>query len=729
MEKTRTRSLSDFWREDRSDDRVMELASILQGGDSMIGVMGSDVHATWSTDGMSSTWWTRLLNGNLADRRIFLDYAPIAKLVAPFSGAAVDEIIGEAAHEAGHILWTPIDTSDELMKAMRFSTDRKVIKVVGRPFDEKSLGVVMAVKSALRVHNIVEDAFIDYHVGEVWPVLGEYIQTARRGIARRRPIDLTAVAQMPNPPWNHIVNLWIGVSLYSDQLPAKMSPKVQKAMSFLVNHSLSAIRESDGRVRISLAFECWLYLLNEFVEDEKAELPRQMTPPKPEEKAEPTKEPEKPTSQAKESEAGEPGEKPEPDEDEDEDEDETPESDEGEGGEDEKPESGEPDEGGAEGGGEGDEKGEDAPTGIFDGMGGEPKSDGNADDGKGKGSQADDAPISDGQELGHMQGDEKKPTEDGEEQKPEEEKSSDKGGDQKGHIGNLDDFDVRENKPVPKGLAEEVASAVSHDLEDLSKSVAEVMMDSSIKNVQTRKADYDAPMADKVLASVQVEVSKMKRVFDRQSRIESRTLKGMVSGRLDGRSLAKVGTGDMRVFKRRNVVDKPDMAIDLLLDASGSMNRRMDTVYKTGAIFAEALVRKPGINFQCLVYTGGFYAVETTRICDRSMPRLCLKNVTVGGGTPSGPAIASVKVLMDRMPEKDKVLIHFTDGEPDDENAVITAVAACRKAGYTVWAIAPRECEGMLAEQYGEGNYETIESVSDLPEKVEELVMRLTTRR
>ena len=53
------------------------------------------------------------------------------------------------------------------------------------------------------------------------------------------------------------------------------------------------------------------------------------------------------------------------------------------------------------------------------------------------------------------------------------------------------------------------------------------------------------------------------------------------------------------------------------------------------------------------------------------------------------------------------------------------AVEASRKAEYTVWAIAPDGCERMLQKQYGDGNYETISSIRDLPNKVRELVMKL----
>ena len=67
------RCLSDFWRSPKSDDRVMELASVLMGADSLIGVMGSGVRTVWSTNGQSETWWVRTAKGMKCESRVFMD--------------------------------------------------------------------------------------------------------------------------------------------------------------------------------------------------------------------------------------------------------------------------------------------------------------------------------------------------------------------------------------------------------------------------------------------------------------------------------------------------------------------------------------------------------------------------------------------------------------------------------------------------------------------------------
>ncbi len=95
----RDRTLSDFWRQDRSDDRVMELISVLRGANNLIGLMGSDIRAVWSgQDGVSYC--------DYENNIVALDYSPVRDNGTPFPGKCVDEVIGYAAHEGGHCIWS-----------------------------------------------------------------------------------------------------------------------------------------------------------------------------------------------------------------------------------------------------------------------------------------------------------------------------------------------------------------------------------------------------------------------------------------------------------------------------------------------------------------------------------------------------------------------------------------------------------------------------------------------
>jgi len=686
-------SMSDFWREDTSDDRVSELTSVLRGSDSLIGVMGSGVRAVWSTTGESETWWVRTKQGKHSEMRVFLDYSPLRELRPPFNGQSVDEVIGYAAHEGGHCLWSSEETRDEAIRDMESRPNAKTRDAARYP---------QRVEEVLRVANILEDAYIDFHVSEHWPVLGEYIHISRQKIAERRPIDLEAIARDSRPTYNQMCNLWIACSLYDYPLPKKMTARVRRAMTLLMSKSVEAVQTSRSALRIAQSIDCWEHLTANFPKRDDP-LPRQQPPSQPQQGEQGGQEEAggegkgaetgEGTSQGKSKTQKSKGEKPEEEEEA---------QGEGAGEEKEEGEKPEADEAGGAGAGDADD--------IGNNKEGEPEPP---------------EPEPKQQEHGHFGG------ESGDEpQEGQEQEDSEQGGDELGAPGNLDEFDVRDIEGVPEEVLEEILDAIVHEMEDISRSVAEVI-NQPVGNVDalTKKADYDGPAAAKVRDAVENEIQKMRRVFDRQAAVQSRHLKGLTVGKLDSRNLARVGAGNFRVFKRREILETPDLAIGLLLDVSGSMHSQMSIVWATGAVFAEGLIHKKGVNFLALTYTGGLFEVQTTRICDREMGRLCLGNVEQGGGTPSGPAIASMKILMDRMPERQKVIIHFTDGSPDDSYSVLSAVDACRKAGYQVWAISLDHYAGMLANQYGAGNYETIGSIHELPGKVANLVKKLVVSR
>lgn len=686
------RSLSEFWREDKSDDRVAELTSVLRGSDSLIGVMGSGVRAVWSTNGESETWWVRTKQGKPSQMRVFLDYSPLRDLEAPFSGQAVDEVIGYASHEGGHCLWSTEDARNELITVLSQRPGAKA---------KKAAADGGTVEEILRIANIVEDAYIDFHVAEEWPVLGEYIHHSRRKIAERRPIDYTAIAQRPQPSYRWMKNLWIACSLYDYPLPDKMSARVRRAITFLVDKSVEAVKTKNTARRTEIAVECWEHLTTNFPPNEnplprKTEAPRDKTqspatPPQPAEKDKA----QMPTVPGPEIEsiplwenegvdgcATEQGEQ---------------------GGDD-----------GAQG------------QGASSGASGDSSDSGDSGD-DGDGAEPSDGPEK-GQEHGHFGGDE----DEGKDETGEDD-TGQQGGDSAGtpgDIGDLDEFDVRDISGIPDEILAEIVDAIAHEMEDISRSVADVISQPP-QNVdaQTRRADYDGPAAERVREQVEKEIQELRRVFDRQASVKSRYLSGLTVGKLDTRRLARVGAGSFNVYKRRELLQTPNLAVGLLLDVSGSMDRQLPVVWATASVFAEALIQKKGVNFLALTYTGGMFEVQTTRICDRSTGKLCLANVEQGGGTPSGPAIASMKVLMDRMPERDKVIIHFTDGAPDEAYSVMSAVEACRKAGYKVWAISLDQYARMLAQQYGEEDYETIGSVRELPSKVANLVKKLVATR
>ncbi len=164
------RSLSDFWR-DRSDDRVLELISVLRGSDNLIDLMGSDLKVTWSGSEVSYT--------DFQSRKVALDYGPLAGERTPYPGDQVDEVIGYAAHEGGHCIFSEPGKDANIAREIngRWSNLPAALKRAWGAGQRNQVpdgngGMVNPVLVELcRIQNILEDAYVDYHVAEHWEVL------------------------------------------------------------------------------------------------------------------------------------------------------------------------------------------------------------------------------------------------------------------------------------------------------------------------------------------------------------------------------------------------------------------------------------------------------------------------------------------------------------------------------------------------------------------------------
>ena len=249
---TTTRGLSDFWRCDRSDDLVSELTSVLQGADTLIGNMGSDIRVTWSGADVSYTDFQR--------RIVALDYGPLMGKECPFAGTLVDEVIGYAAHEGGHCLWS-VPGNDQAIRRCVLAQWDSLPDSLRRDWQSDENATL---EELCRIQNLLEDAYTDHRVTQRWPVLGEYIRTARGRLLERTPIDIEAIAQAEQPERKSFMNLWLSVSLYSQPLPASISAPVKRAMGALLDLTQKAIEETDGVARQNMAVDAAIVLWKEF---------------------------------------------------------------------------------------------------------------------------------------------------------------------------------------------------------------------------------------------------------------------------------------------------------------------------------------------------------------------------------------------------------------------------------------------------------------------------------
>ena len=657
------RSLSDFWRHDRSYERVGELISILGGANSLIGNMGSDIRAQWSTQGMSYT--------DLQGRLVALDFGPLVGEDPVFRGSKVDEVIGYAAHEGGHCIFTNPGKKEVITEGMRGRLSRMPAAFQA----DFTANFETFIGELCMLQNILEDAHVDARVADTWAVLGEYIRISRTRLAERTLIDLPAILNDPDSARNAVVNLWMSVALYDYKLPRGGDPRVRKAVLDLMRITRKAVTQQDGKTRQLMVFDVARLLWERFpVQSDK--LPR--TPGMDGDDSNGTGGASQPQP------GGSPGQS--------------------------QPQDGDPDQGETSPGQpDGQPDAGDAGSGSGD-PGEERKKAGgalvrvlsriaeakeNGEPGKGTvvlGDLADFDPAD-----GEMNG-------------------------------------GRVVIPAPQELVDAVLDAIDRELEDISAAVGEVLdIDPRALRADAIKARYDEAQTNAVIASVKDEIGDIGQAFRRQRDVSTHWLRGRPKGRLDDRRLHKVFLGDQNNRKQKTVLSQPDQDVVLLLDVSESMDDYQRIVNQTAAIFTEGLRQVRGINFAALAYTTltdaqrrGHMTLALTRLTDAAMGgKLHLGGITRSGATPSGMGIAGAKAFMETMPGRKKLLIHFTDGYPQLPALVHTALRKCRASGIQVYAVGMKYHEDKLRTQYGAGNYETIGSVPELTDAVARIVKKL----
>lgn len=240
-----------------------------------------------------------------------------------------------------------------------------------------------------------------------------------------------------------------------------------------------------------------------------------------------------------------------------------------------------------------------------------------------------------------------------------------------------------------------------------------------------KDARFDPDDYERVRSEVEQDIQSVRRLFMRTDDARSRWRYGLRRGKLDGRGLTRAAAGKESVFKRRDR-HRGSMAIVVLIDVSASMKSHMPAVHRAGCIVAEALRGLASrVWFEVVTYTsGGLYPgapVQLTRLASSAMP-LSLRDVWCDGGTPTGEAIAAALLVLRPRTAQRKLVLHFTDGHPKDTYVVRQALELCRRSGVDVLTVsvgAPQE--GL----YGAGKCEVAYAVSELPDVLTRLLLRL----
>ncbi|MBN1856020.1 MAG: VWA domain-containing protein [Dehalococcoidia bacterium] len=241
-----------------------------------------------------------------------------------------------------------------------------------------------------------------------------------------------------------------------------------------------------------------------------------------------------------------------------------------------------------------------------------------------------------------------------------------------------------------------------------------------------RNARFDPDDYEKVRMQVVQEIEAVRHLFARLDDVESRFRHGLRRGKLDGRSLSKLGAGKLNVFKLRDNRHRTSMALVFLIDVSASMRSYMSVVDRAACVVAEALRGlAPQVWYEVLTYTsGGLHPgapVQLTRLASTGFP-LSLRDVWSDGGTPTGEAISAALLELRMRRAERKLILHFTDGHPKDTYVVRQALELCRRDRVDVLTISVGASQEAL---YGVDRCEVAYTVSELPSVLTRLLPRL----
>lgn len=169
------------------------------------------------------------------------------------------------------------------------------------------------------------------------------------------------------------------------------------------------------------------------------------------------------------------------------------------------------------------------------------------------------------------------------------------------------------------------------------------------------------------------------------------------SGKIMTGRLASLAVNNTRIFARQGQKGGVSAALHLLVDVSGSMGgEKIRLAGLSAYALVEALKNAKGLSLGVSAFPNGPISVTGSdrlswdtinpvlRHNERPHSRFSLN---ANGSTPMAEALWWVLQEVSRLPERRKIILIISDGEPDSLKDTVAAVEACKKCGIEVYGI------------------------------------------
>jgi len=241
---------------------------------------------------------------------------------------------------------------------------------------------------------------------------------------------------------------------------------------------------------------------------------------------------------------------------------------------------------------------------------------------------------------------------------------------------------VDDTTELPDDLAEEVREAIIEKRCDLSQILSYLAKDSHWTLIAYTPPEDAQRAANARMKTSSVE-EKLRRILQDYRQKRTKDYRGLMSGKISGRRLHRVAYGDKRVFQRRDKPELVDMAVCLLMDLSGSVSIYRELIEQITVAMCDAF-KKERMEFIALGYSGRHNIVSIPRLYDREVGKVNLGLEKEWVMTPSYEGLAAaIGQLLRLAGRKQKILFHFTDGEPNNggRQAIADLLVGARTKG------------------------------------------------
>lgn len=235
---------------------------------------------------------------------------------------------------------------------------------------------------------------------------------------------------------------------------------------------------------------------------------------------------------------------------------------------------------------------------------------------------------------------------------------------------------IQNKESLPDGIAEDVADAIISNREDISSMAKLLCGDSSETIVSFTPKNMCA--IEEIRNTTSPIEEKLRRIFQQYRDKRTEYTRGLYSGKVSNRRLHRAGYGDERVFQRKDRPEEINATFGLLMDCSSSMAPNYDLIYQIVVALSDTMAKEK-VKFFSMGYSKSGNVFIANFASDSNIH---IANKNLWGTTPSYQALGvAIATLLKEQRTKRRILIHFTDGEPDVKTHIPNLLRKARENG------------------------------------------------